>query len=476
MKNSIYFKNFISGALIVLMSFAMLGGLALTWNYRRTMADVQTDMSQALDMTARYFSAQSHTYTFEPGDLYLSMRLSVISGVSGFHILLTCVDGSVVSCSEQRLIHLGETIPQAEFAHTGEFRLTTLGYIYPEVRQVVSTPLVTIHGYQPVTFGYMFLSSDPAALRQEWRHFSAMFILFALCVLAFTFIISFLFTKKQAEPINEMAAAARRFARGDFEVRVKGDPRRTDEIGELTQAFNAMADSLENSEMLRSEFIANISHELKTPMTVIAGFADGILDGTIPPDQAERYLALISSETHRLSRLVKSMLEMSKLQTVDFAELLKNSFDLDEVVRLALLSLEGKIEAKGLSARVALPEERVEARGDQDAITQVLYNLIDNAIKFSTPGGTIVLELWKQGGRAYVSVENHGETIPPEELPHVFDRFHKTDKARSADRDGVGLGLYIVKRILDNHNEDIFVTSCDGVTKFVFSLHLAVKK
>ena len=109
-------------------------------------------------------------------------------------------------------------------------------------------------------------------------------------------------------------------------------------------------------------------------------------------------------------------------------------------------------------------------RGDKDSITQVVYNVIDNAIKFSKPRGTIRLELWKQGGKAYVSVENSGETIPGGDIPHIFDRFHKADKSRSADREGVGLGLYIVKTILDKHNEDIFVTSNDGVTKFVFTL------
>ena len=139
----------------------------------------------------------------------------------------------------------------------------------------------------------------------------------------------------------------------------------------------------------------------------------------------------------------------------------------------ALLSLSGKIEGKRLDVGTVLPEEAVMTRGDKDSITQVVYNLIDNAIKFSIPGGTIALELWQQGHRVFVSVTNHGETIPPEELPHIFNRFHKADKSRSADRDGVGLGLYIVKKILDNHNEDIFVTNTAGITRFIFSLTVA---
>jgi len=205
-------------------------------------------------------------------------------------------------------------------------------------------------------------------------------------------------------------------------------------------------------------------------MTVIAGFAEGLLDGTIPRENEERYLKVILTETRRMSRLVKSMLEVSTLQSADSGSVLERIFDVSEVVRLALLSLDGKIEGKMLDVDARLPEEPIRTRGDRDAITQVVYNLIDNAIKFSMRGGTINLELWKQGSRAYVLVENVGETIADDELPHIFDRFHKADKSRSADRDGVGLGLYIVKTILDNHNEDIFVTSENGVTRFMFTL------
>jgi signal transduction histidine kinase len=237
-----------------------------------------------------------------------------------------------------------------------------------------------------------------------------------------------------------------------------------------------MADSLERSESLRRDFIANVSHELKTPMTVISGFSDGILDGTIPKEQERRYLEVISSETKRLSRLVRNMLEMSRIQSTTAEALLRGSFDLSEVVRLTLLGLGGKIEAKGLDVAPELPEEPIITRGEKDSITQVVYNLIDNAVKFAETGSTLRVSLWKQGSKAYVSVENTGETIPADEMPLIFDRFHKTDRSRSENRDGTGLGLYIVKTILDNHNEDIFVTSREGLTKFTFTLTLVKEK
>jgi len=473
MKHSIYFRNFLATALIVLMGFTILGGLSSAWSYRRFLSEKRTTMTSILQETSRYVTTQHLFYGVDLNDLNLSMWLAMISGMSGFDLLVTDDDGVVVACSDRNFRYLGEVVPETALTSVlavgNTFSLTTLGQIYQERRQVAGAPLFVTVGGERFVFGYIFASSDLATFRQDWRQFSSVFILIALNVMVLAFVISFVTTKKQAEPLNEMAGAAHRFARGDFAARV-ADTERFDEIGQLTQAFNAMADALEGAEIQRRDFIASLSHELKTPMTVIAGFAEGILDGTIPRENEARYLSVISSETRRLSRLVASMLDMSKLQSVDAGAILTSSFDVAEVTRLALLSLDGKIESRRLDVEADIPEEPVMTRGDKDSINQVIYNLIDNAIKFSTPGGVIGLQLWKQGGRAYVSVENHGETISYDEMPYIFNRFHKTDKSRSADRDGVGLGLYIVKTILDNHNEDIFVTSKDGVTRFVFTL------
>ena len=229
---------------------------------------------------------------------------------------------------------------------------------------------------------------------------------------------------------------------------------------------------LKKAEGIRSEFTANVSHELKTPMTTIAGFSDGILDGTIPPDKERAALQTISSETRRLSRLVRRMLDLSRLQSAENVTA-QEQFDVSEVMLRVLVSLENKINARHLDVDTQLPDGPVLVWGDPDAITQVCYNLLDNAIKFSAEGSTMGLSITAKGGKAHVAVRNHGDTIPPDELAMIFDRFHKSDKSRSVDREGVGLGLYIVKTILNNHKENISVTSQDGVTEFVFTLTLA---
>ncbi len=247
---------------------------------------------------------------------------------------------------------------------------------------------------------------------------------------------------------------------------------RPDEMGELARAFNAMADSLAKAEAQRSEFIANVSHELKTPMTTISGFADGILDGTVPPEREAAALETISSETKRLARLVRRMLDLSRLQSGEGITA-QEQFDAVELTARALVSLEGKISAKGLDVVVDLPEEPVLVWGEPDAITQVCYNLLDNAIKFAHEGGHLWVSIRREGAKALVTVKDEGATIPPEELDSIFDRFHKSDKSRSMDRDGVGLGLYIVKTILNEHRENITVESAEGLTTFTFSLTLA---
>ena len=208
-------------------------------------------------------------------------------------------------------------------------------------------------------------------------------------------------------------------------------------------------------------------------MTTIGGYIDGMLDGTIPPEKQRHYMLLVSQETKRLSRLVRSMLDISRLQDQGgIPEEQKVRFELTECVGQVLITFEQKINAKNLDVSVDMPEHPVYTRANEDYITQVIYNLVDNAVKFCPEKGTLGLKVREGSTKVYVSVSNDGDTIPPEELPLVFDRFHKLDKSRSQNRDGWGLGLYIVKTIVCSHGEDISVTSRDGKTEFTFTLPL----
>lgn len=473
MRKSIFYRNLIVTAGIVFLSFLVLGTMVYLWSYGIIMHEKQRAMSNTSSEVVKYVSAMSNGY--ELSGFELRMSLAAFSKMSGFDIMIADSSGVVISNSDMKVVsrQIGRIVPAdalTQIKNGQQYsRITDLDGIYSERRYVLGSQLSLADGSNN---DYIFISSGIISMQGIWRQYAGSFLLISLMVMIMMFVITFVTTMKQVEPLKEMAQAARRFARGDFAVRVRSE-NRADEIGQLTEAFNSMADSLEHSEMLRRDFIANVSHELKTPMTTISGFSDGILDGTIPPENERKYLEIISSETKRLSRLVRKMLEMSRIQSKTTDQLLSGSFDAAEVIRQALIGLGGKIDGKGLDVNAELPEEPVVTRGDKDAITQVTYNLIDNAVKFASAGSTLHVSLWKQGAKAYISVENHGETIPADELPLIFDRFHKTDRSRSEDRDGVGLGLYIVKTILNNHNEDVRVTSSDGVTAFTFTLTLA---
>jgi signal transduction histidine kinase len=478
MRNSTFFRNFTATALVFLVCLCTLGGMFVTWSRSIVMQERRDSMTSSARAAVRYVSALSPYYNYDLGAFEIRMSLTTLSGISGFDILLTDANGVVVSCSDEQFNspYIGKSIPQEVLSIVASRRessmLSRLGDVFSERRYVSGMPLTIETALGSYILGYMFLSSDADTMVNVWRQFAGAFVLVAGVVMVMAFFIALVMSKKMAAPIDEIARAARRFAHGDFSVRV-AESHRSDEVGQLMQAFNAMADSLERSESRRREFIANVSHELKTPMTVISGFTDGILDGTIPPESERKYLEIISSETRRLSRLVRGMLDMSRLRAQDGSDLIAGSFDVSEVIRVTLLGLSSKIEARGLDVAAELPEEPVVTRGDKDSVTQVVYNLLDNAVKFADDGSVVRVSLWKQGSKAFVAVENRGETIPEDEMPLIFDRFHKTDRSRSADREGVGLGLYIVKTILDNHNEDIYVTSRDGITRFVFTLTIA---
>lgn len=474
---SIFFKNFLITATLVIVSFLILAFSAVMLGRSFALSEKRSSIETNAEEVSKAASA-----FYEDGQLNgwtLRLIISSLAHSTGNHIFITDTNGVVVSTSEMDVVspYIGRQVDakiMEQLYRTGRFqKLTTLNSFYSNTPVYVAA-LPIYEQSDGKLVGYIFVSSDCSEIVSKWNATAAIFVFTALIVMVVALLFSYYSSKRQSEPLREMAAAARRFAHGDFSARV-GNTGRQDEIGELIESFNMMAEYLEKSEQLRSEFVANLSHELKTPMTTISGFADGILDGTIPKEDEDRYLAIISSETKRLSRLVRQMLEMSRIQSVDQAALLSRSFDLSEVIMRTLLNFESKITEHGLDVDAQLPEESILVRGDADSYTQVVYNLIDNAIKFATPGTALGISLWKQNGKAFVSVSNRGETIAPEELPFLFDRFRKADKSRSKDRDGYGLGLAIVKTILNNHDEDITAVSRDGLTEFIFTAKLKEK-
>lgn len=265
-----------------------------------------------------------------------------------------------------------------------------------------------------------------------------------------------------------MSIAAKRFAVGDFTYRV--NVQSNDELAELGTAFNDMADALDKLESSRRSFVANVSHELKTPMTSIAGFIDGILDGTIPKSKEDYYLKIVSDEVRRLSRLVVAMLNMSKIESGDF-EMKPKTYNISEQIIHILLTFEQKIEKKNIEVRGLDAMQQCNVYADTDMIYQVIYNLFDNAVKFTNENGYIEVAIHEAGDFVQISIKNSGTGIDPIELSRIFERFYKVDKSRSLDSKGAGLGLYIVKMMVEMHGGRIYAKSdSDSEAEFVFSL------
>ncbi len=473
--NKLYKRSFLLTAGMILISFVLLGGVFTTMSYRYLMQE----RTSTLRADSEYVSSWM-AYVLESGfgatDDSITRTLTSVAQIADADVMVTTDEGEILiyTDGEVQQQYVGETVAVSVFANVGSDEVytgrTTLG-IYEEKWFVAICPISVSVGTSDSILGYAIVTSQSADLTELWSAFINIFILIAVIVLVLAMILSYFSSIQQTRPLEEMADAVRRFGQGEFDVRVD-DHGRKDEVGELALAFNSMADSLALSETKRQEFVANISHELKTPMTTISGFTDGILDGTIPPEKAPEYLRVVSSETKRLARLVRKMLDISKLQATENVTG-HEKFDLCEVMCQMLLSLEGKITGRGLDMDVQIPEQAVMVWGEPDAITQVGYNLMDNAIKFAYPKSVIRLSIVTKDDKAYVTIQDRGPTIPPEELKLIFDRFHKSDKSRSIDKDGVGLGLYIVKTILNNHKETITVTSENEVTTFTFTMTLA---
>lgn len=269
------------------------------------------------------------------------------------------------------------------------------------------------------------------------------------------------------DPLGEINKAARRLAKGEVDKRIYIDSE--DEIGELAESFNIMAESLEKADNARRDFISNVSHELRSPITSIKGFIAGIMDGIIPKDKENFYLNIVNDEIYRLSRLVNDLLDISSLESGKF-NLNIIQFDLNEIITLCTLNLEGKIKDKNMSVEVIFDNRHEFCLADRDRIIQVLTNILENAIKYGAEGGKVEIKSYTKGDLVYVSIFNNGPNIPKEDINKIWERFYKTDKART-NKVSTGLGLPIVRLILSQHNQDIWVENIeDKGVKFTFTL------
>ncbi len=469
---SYFSRIFFPGTILLLATLIIVGSFfqVIVHGYLKdtTLDELKENSLTISRLASAYFLEDDMT-----GHDFL-VNISVAASVSGADAVICNINGKLLLCSDAPMgcAHQGQML-SSDFVS----RVLQKGYLadtgvltglYDTERYIAAIPVQADNGL-PV--GIVVLSAPISETSRVLSWLSNTYIYVSATTVLVALFIMMIIARKQSTPLQEMAHAAVAFGHGDMTARMRINQYDPSEVQELALAFNNMAVSLEKIEAQRTEFVANVSHELKTPMTVIGGYVDGILDGTIPPERQKYYMQIVSDETKRLSRLVRSMLEISRLESAEaISDAKKSRFDIGECAGQVLLSFEQKITEKNLNVRVQLPENPLFTMADQDAIMQALYNLLDNAVKFCPADGQIRLLVRDIGEKIHVTVANDGPAIPAEELPLVFDRFHKLDKSRTREQLGWGLGLYIVKTIICSHGEDISVTSEEGNTAFTFTL------
>ena len=483
MTKSIFAKYIITFVVIILVIFFMMMSItvALINNYSESM---QTEIAKSAAKSAESYIELRYEYSDKTSfadfinDYEVDIKqivTSVAENCEGVSLVLTDADGKMILYATGERFGLFDTdqfLPEsslAELKNAKSVKITgKLGSMFDNSNISYAVPVISDNLFKG---SVVAISSSNSVIKVIDTMVNAI-VISSLWVMFAALIAVYFITEMITGPLRQMSRAAKKMAVGKFDTRIP--VRGKDEVAELAASFNHMADSLENLETMRNTFMANVSHDLRTPMTTISGFIDNILVGAIPPEEQPYYLGIIKEEVRRLSRLVSSLLDISRLQAGD-RKLTMSSFDICETARLILISFEQAIDEKKLDVDFVCDEERIFVNADRDAIYQVLYNVCDNAVKFSRVGGKYrikieQLEVNKQK-KVEISVYNQGEGIAEEDIPYVFERFYKADKSRGVDKKGVGLGMFISKTIIEAHGEEIRVQSKkDEFCEFIFTL------
>ncbi len=454
MKFKLFKKYFLITAVTLVLSLsALMMILSVVLNKYIAKSTNQT-LSGCCEQISQNFSLVLEN---ENTDVFMDMARA-LANVSSADIFITDSHGGVLVCAcdewEQngKCLHSSYIIPKVFLDRVDSKENLQIGTLkmYAHPHYIVTKVIEEEDRF------YVFATSPLSAVRNLMYKISKFYFLWSIIPIGFMFVVLFIMTYRFTKPLKSMSEAAKAMAKGDFSKRIPVTS--DDEIGELAVSFNMMTNSLARLEGMRKSFVGDVSHELKTPMTTIGGFIDGILDGTIKKDEQQHYLNIVSQEVKRLSRLVNGMLSMARLESGEF-EINPQKFDFYELLCTIVISQEQRIEKQKLEIEGLDSIESTPINADKDLIYQVVYNLVDNAIKFTNESGKISFKLEALEDSAVFTVTNTGKGIPEKELPFVFERFYKVDKSRSAVKNSTGLGLYLVKTIVSAHKGSISVTS-----------------
>ena len=474
-----YFKVTLVTVIVTIFSLAFVFLLFIANYWTSTSVEtLKRNVIQVAETAENLFTSGKIETANAESNLVLCNSFNMISSAIDADVFMTNLSGEIILCKDllnsnmevvnqgECHLHEGYIMPDRIVSKTtpeGYYAMDDLMGLYDAMHIVVGCTVM----YEGYEIGYIYAVTPvteglgPYAI-EMLRMFAGSAIISLVMALILVYIFSFGLTR----PMREMSSITRSYSHGDFtrRIKVKGN----DELSDLAESLNDMAQSLSVLEDSRRSFVANVSHELKTPMTSIGGFIDGILDGTIPEQEHRFYLKIVSKEVRRLSTLVMTMLTLSKIEAGE-EKLKLSETEMSKLVFNALLSFEKAIDKAGIQIEgfESMPQVRVLA--DENMLFQVAYNLFDNAVKFTNEGGTIYIGLVDEPDKVTVNISNTGRGISKEDMARIFERFYKVDKSRSEHVKGVGLGLNLAKNIVELHGGEISVASEPGkLTTFSF--------
>ena len=453
MKKSLYKKFTLTFLAIVLSGFLLLGSLVLVFAGQYWMDNNKKELLLQAGTVAGMIQTGAQVYGGTQLNRYAYQIATVVAGAADCQMLVVNAEGQPVACVGE-YVNENTLTPRwvIEFADRSGTVVGTLDGVLDTQCLVAAAPIFVNGG----CVGVAYAASPMGQVGAFTRQLLQLLLVAALVVAVLLVVAAYAMASAMVRPLQEMSQAAECLARGDFSRRIAVT--RQDEIGQLADAFNRMTLSLEAGEKMRKGFVANVSHELKSPMTTIGGFVNAILDGTVDAAQQQEYLGIIGDEVKRLSRLVNTMLNLAKLESGETV-LHPALWDLTESAIHAALMFEPAITQKQLTLAGLEELPRLPAVVDPDLMEQVVFNLMDNAVKYTPPGGTITMSGRVEEGKLIFCLRNTGDGIAEQDLPFVFDRFYKVDRSRGADRNSLGLGLYLVKTIVMLHHGSITVRS-----------------
>lgn len=468
MRKRLYLKFIMAYGLLALIGIFVTAALGGTLIQNRLVSQEASDLYREADNFVSLHANILADKNRSLQELYRSLQ-AVAAGDNADIRIINPKGKVVLNTGKPYGENAKETIDGFDYARFGPkyYEVSTFFDQYPDQHLTVLLPIA----YNMTTMGYFAISVPMSTLNQERDGllkgaYVVFFVNFGLSLF-----ILFLFTVLVYRPLGKITEGAKEFASGNLGHRIHIES--NDEMGYLADTMNFMADELKKNTDYQRKFIANVSHDFRSPLTSIKGFSEAMCDGTIPPEMHERYLKIISKETERLEKMTRSILTLNSMDQNNVI-LNMQTFDINDMLRSTAAVFEGSCRKRKISIRLVLLGDHLMVRADREKIEQVVYNLLDNAVKFSEKNSEIELETAERHGKCFVTVRDEGCGIPKDHLTHIWDRFYKADNSRGKDRSGTGLGLSIVKEIISAHNQNISCVSTENVgTAFTFTLQLA---